>query len=72
MVYLWLLESKHGTKLRVVINAVRMENRPMVCRDVITLDKCIYMYICKNGPRKSVLIHSGTINPKELVFGRRE
>lgn len=72
MVYLRLLKSKDGTKSRVVISAVRIENRPMVCRDVVTLDKCIYVYLWKNGPRKSVLIHSGTINPKELVFGRRE
>lgn len=72
MVYLWLLKSKDGTELRVVIHAVRIENSLMVCRDVITLDKYVCVYLWKNGPRKSVLIHSGIINPKELVFGRRE
>lgn len=50
-------------------NILRTENRPVAYRDVSKLDKKRYL---EKWLSKSVLIHSGKINPKKLVFNRKD
>lgn len=52
-----------------LINILRTENRPVAYRNVRKLDKKLYL---EKWFSKSVLIHSGKINPKKLVFNRKD
>lgn len=52
-----------------LINILRTENRPVAYRDVRKLDKKVYL---EKWLSKSVLIHSGKINPKKLMFNRKD
>lgn len=52
-----------------LINILRTENRPVAYRDVRKLDKKMYL---EKWLSKSVLIHSGKINTKKLVFNRKD
>lgn len=52
-----------------LINILRTENRPVAYRNVRKLDKKMYL---EKWHSKSVLIHSGKINSKKLVFNRKD
>lgn len=66
---LWLFKSKDGTTMGAVINILRTEDRPVAYRDVRKLDKKMYL---EKWLSKSLLIHSGKINPKKLVFNKKD
>lgn len=66
---LWLFKSKDGTTMGAVINTLKTEDRPVAYRDVRKLDKKMYL---EKWLSKSLLIHSGKINPKKLVFNKKD